>query len=59
MSTSYNCEGKLRELADKLHDKAYELEKAADVLRVLREADDFKLDIIEAKKWAKDWMRGV
>ncbi len=57
MSSSFDCETKLRNLADELHGQAYELEQAADVLKTLRNADSLKEQIEKAKKWAKDWMK--
>lgn len=56
MTTSYSAESELRTLAEELHAQAYELEKAADVLRTLRECDDMKERIESAKQWAKDWL---
>ena len=57
MSTSHNAESKLRELAAELHQKAYELEKAADVLKVLRDSCEYEQEIKDAKEWAKRWMK--
>lgn len=57
MSSSYSCETKLREMALDLHNQAYELEQAADVLRTLRENEHLKEEIKCAKNWAKDWMK--
>ena len=57
MSTSLSCETWMRELAKKLHDQAYELERAADVLQILREKCDYKTEIQTAKEWAKDWLK--
>ena len=57
MSSSYGAESSLRELASKLHDEAYDLEKAADVLKVLRDSEEHQAEIKSAKSWAKDWMK--
>ena len=57
MSTSWNCEQDLRDLATKLHADAYDLEKAADVLAVLRDAENRSAEIAAAKRYAKDWMK--
>jgi hypothetical protein len=57
MSNSYSCVKNLRELAEELHSKAYELEHCADTLDILRDADCYTDKIKEAKKWAKEWMK--
>lgn len=57
MSNSYSCEEELRRLAQELHDKVYELESAADVLKTLRESPEIEEKIISAKRWAKGWMK--
>lgn len=57
MSSSYSCEMKLRDLASELHAQAYDLERAAETLAVLRNSDEQQEKIKEAKQWAKDWMK--
>jgi hypothetical protein len=57
MSSSWSCETELREIAEELHRKAYELEQAADVLETLRESSDQEERIKKAKEWAKGWMK--
>jgi len=56
MSDSSSCEFELRQIADKLHAQAYELEAAADALLILRNADYEKDKIATAKNWAKSWL---
>lgn len=58
MSNSYGCETKLRELASEFYEKANELEKAADCLRDLREAEGMESRFKDAKEWAKRWLGG-
>ncbi len=57
MSSSYSCECELRDLAEKLHQQGYELEQAADVLRVLRDSSEIQENIRKAKEWARGWMK--
>lgn len=57
MSSSYNCENELRELAEALRKKAFDLETAADTLAILRDSDDMSEKIRTAKAWAKKWMK--
>ena len=60
MSTSLSCETELREIADELRSQAYDLEKAADVLQVLRDEEkskEMREKIKSAKEWAKGWMK--
>lgn len=57
MSDSYSCENKLREIASQLHAEAYDLEKAADILKLLRDSDERLAEIKQARQWAKDWMK--
>lgn len=59
MSTSYGCEEKLRNLASKLYDQAHELEKAADILRSLRDYEDTQGEIESVKRVAKEWMTRI
>jgi hypothetical protein len=46
----------LRNLAEELHREAYDLERAADVLRILREYPH-KDKVQSARAWAKWWMK--
>ena len=55
MSNSWNCETEMRKLANELHEKAWDLEKGADALRDLREAEMYEGKIAETKAWAKKW----
>ena len=60
MSSSRDCQAELRRVAKDLHEKAYELEKAADVLETLEDEQDMdglKERIAHAKRWAKQWMK--
>lgn len=60
MSSSYGCELELRDMAEKLHGEAYDLEKAADLLEELRNEDNYKEredKLGSLKKWAKDWLK--
>jgi len=57
MSSSYNCEENLRELANKLRIQASDLETAANTLAVLRDSNMVEKEIKAAKQWAKDWMK--
>lgn len=57
MSDSYSCETKLREIAEKLHREAYELEQAADALLAIRESNDHSTELANAKKWAAEWLK--
>jgi hypothetical protein len=57
VSSSISCELALRTLAEELREQAGELEQAANVLAALRDSDEQKGRIKEAKAWAKRWMR--
>jgi hypothetical protein len=45
----------MRNLATQLHEKAWDLEKGADALRDLRDAEMYDGKIAETKAWAKRW----
>ncbi len=57
MSSSWACEEELKRLAEELHLRAKELERAAEVLETLRNSDELENAIKKAKAWAKDWMK--
>lgn len=57
MSNSFSCEVELEKLAEKLHDEAYDLEKAVEILKTLRESENHKDEIKSAKQRARSWMR--
>lgn len=57
MSSSWNCEQELRNLAQELHRQAYDLENAAEILATLRNSDDIKERIASARRRAKEWMK--
>ena len=57
MSSSYSCECELRKLAEGLHRQACELEEAANVLATIRDSEETKKKIEDAKEWAKEWMK--
>jgi len=57
MNNSWGLESKLRDIVSDLHDKAYEVEKAADILRILRDSNNIEDDIESAKKWIKNWIK--
>lgn len=56
MSSSFSCEEELMKLADELHKQAYDLEKATETLRILRNSQEIQDRIKAAKEWAKKWM---
>lgn len=57
MSTSYNTEMELRELATSLRQDADHLEQAADILCALRESKHLAADVASAKRAAKEWLK--
>jgi hypothetical protein len=57
MSSSYNTECQLRQLAEKLSAEANSLFDAADVLRILREAGEHYQEIAAAKSRAQSWIK--
>ena len=56
MSSSWNTEEILKEQAEKLHDMAYKLEEAVEILRSTREDGDVVAEYKENVKRAKSWM---
>ena len=56
MSSRWGCEEELRKVAEKLHAYAYDLEKAADALELIRKTDSLKDERARAISWAKGWM---
>ena len=55
MGSSYNTEEFLKSEADKLHNLAYKLEEAAEVLETLRTKYDAEMQYKNAMKRAKSW----
>jgi len=55
MSSSWNTETILKEHAEELHDMAYKLEEAVEILRSTREDGDvieqYKANVKRAKSW--------
>ena len=56
MSSSYNTEQELRELACKLREHALHLDDAADVLERVRETHFYKRELANVKDKVKRWL---
>jgi len=56
MSNSWNTEQILTEQAERLHEMAYKLEEAVEILRSTREDGDVVSEYKENVKRAKTWM---
>jgi hypothetical protein len=46
-------------LANKLREEADDVERAADVLEILRSSEEHKEDIANARRLAKEWLKGA
>lgn len=57
MSGSFNTEVELRLIVERLRREADALEEAADVLQALRDSDEHRGRVADAKRRAKEWLR--
>ena len=57
MSSSWNTEEDLRRQINELYSMAADLERAADILRDMRETNGLNERIKDLKQRASDWMK--